>query len=69
MPGTSSIALVNVQCSGDEPSLDNCTLPSFFLTGCSHSEDVGVDCLGRRRKSPVEFSSLQLPSVFLTSSS
>ena len=42
--GSGSIVLDNVQCTGNESSLLNCsTLPVH--DNCEHSEDAGVRCL------------------------
>ncbi len=40
--GTGPIAVRNVQCSGSEARLIDCTFGSFT---CSHSDDAGVRCL------------------------
>ena len=39
------IHLDNVQCEGDEESLQNCSL-SREIDDCTHSEDAGVSCQG-----------------------
>ncbi|XP_019850365.1 PREDICTED: uncharacterized protein LOC109581055 isoform X2 [Amphimedon queenslandica] len=41
--GTGPILLDDVQCSGNECSLLNCS-HTAIIYGCSHSEDVGVSC-------------------------
>ncbi|XP_052277355.1 scavenger receptor cysteine-rich type 1 protein M130-like isoform X2 [Dreissena polymorpha] len=42
--GKGRIWLVDVQCTGVEMSIFNCTHMSWGSHGCSHSEDVGVAC-------------------------
>ena len=39
------IVLADVGCDGTETALDQC--PSDYPSSCSHSEDVGVRCLGK----------------------
>ena len=46
-PGTSPILLDNVDCSGSEDSLINCSHSSFVRCSSGHSEDAGVRCQGR----------------------
>ena len=41
------IYLDNVQCTGNEESLEFCEL-SREIDGCTHSEDAGVSCQGMR---------------------
>ncbi len=43
---TGPIHLDNVQCTGDEEYLVNCTSAGPFQHDCSHLEDAGVDCEG-----------------------
>ncbi len=42
--GTGPIYLDNVRCTGDEPSIQNCSL--LLTHNCIHLEDAGVTCLG-----------------------
>ena len=43
--GTGRIWLDNVQCSGNERQLRNCTTnTSFGVNSCSHAQDAGVRC-------------------------
>ena len=46
-PGTGPILLDNVDCSGSEDSLINCSHSSFVRCSSGHSEDAGVRCQGR----------------------
>ena len=46
-PGTGTILLDNLQCTGDEHNLFDCPNSGIGNAGCSHSEDVGVIC-GRK---------------------
>ncbi|KAH3792353.1 hypothetical protein DPMN_145847 [Dreissena polymorpha] len=41
--GTGNI-LFNLQCSGSEFDIDQCSASGWGTTGCSHVEDVGVRC-------------------------
>ena len=41
--GSGSIVLDNVQCSGNEASLLNCS--TLSVHNCEHSKDAGVRCL------------------------
>ncbi len=45
--GTGRISLSNVQCTGSEESLLNCTydISNDQLASCTHDEDVGVACI------------------------
>ncbi len=42
--GTGSIWLDNVQCSGDEARLVNCSARPIGEHNCVHTEDAGVNC-------------------------
>ena len=46
--GTGPIQLDNVQCSGTENRLQDCSL--LRTHNCAHSEDAGVTCLGLFRE-------------------
>ena len=41
--GSGSIVLDNVQCTGNETSLSNCSILS--VNDCEHTEGAGVRCL------------------------
>ena len=39
--------LTSVGCTGEEPSLLNCTHYGYGVTSCFHYEDAGVRCPGK----------------------
>ena len=43
-PGTGSILLDEVACTGSEQQLENCSANEWRETNCVHSEDTGVVC-------------------------
>lgn len=43
-PGTGTVWLDGVVCSGSEASIIDCTHRDFGDTPCSHNEDVSVQC-------------------------
>ena len=43
--GTGRIWLDNVQCTGNERTLINCTASSNGVNSCTHAQDAGVRCL------------------------
>ena len=43
--GTGIIVLDDVNCSGNESSLFECSNPGLGVNNCGHSEDAGVRCL------------------------
>ena len=48
--GTGRIWLDNVQCTGSERALMNCTASPNGVNSCTHSQDAGVRCpTGRLR--------------------
>ena len=45
--GLDPIWMDDVQCIGNESSLEMCSHSGFYDTsGCNHYEDVGVECIG-----------------------
>ncbi len=42
--GTGRIWLANVQCTGNERELSNCSASSGDVNSCTHAQDVGVRC-------------------------
>lgn len=43
-PGTGTILLDNLKCTGAEASLQECSHISWNVHNCDHSEDAGVSC-------------------------
>ena len=48
--GSGPIWLSRLSCSGNEPSLANCSQSSVQAKNCTHSDDASVVCYGSRRK-------------------
>jgi deleted-in-malignant-brain-tumors protein 1 len=46
-PGSGFILLDDVQCSGTEVSLGQCSHADWFVHNCGHEEDTGVICSGK----------------------
>ncbi|RVE57751.1 hypothetical protein OJAV_G00202530 [Oryzias javanicus] len=44
-PGSGSIWLDELNCSGDEKDVFECRHPGFGVHNCDHNEDVGVQCV------------------------
>ncbi|KAI8517427.1 scavenger receptor [Branchiostoma belcheri] len=42
--GSGDIYMDNVDCSGSESSLFDCSYPGWGIENCGHSEDVGIEC-------------------------
>ena len=46
-PGSGTIVLDDVRCTGDEFQLTNCSHRGLGVHNCDHNEDVGVTCQGK----------------------
>ena len=46
--GSGPIWLDNLKCDGSEPDLFNCTHPGVGIENCDHSDDAGVECVGKQ---------------------
>ncbi|XP_009985284.1 PREDICTED: macrophage receptor MARCO [Tauraco erythrolophus] len=44
-PGTGRIWLDDVNCSGNEYSILDCSKPDWGVNNCSHNEDAGLECV------------------------
>ena len=45
--GVGDIWLSNVQCIGNETSLELCPHDGFGTHSCHHRQDIGVECIGK----------------------
>ena len=45
-PGSGQIWLDDVQCTGDEVSIEMCMHNGFGVHNCQHDNDVGIVCIG-----------------------
>ena len=43
-PGEGTIWMDNVNCSGSESSLDDCSHNGWGISDCDHNNDVSIDC-------------------------
>ena len=46
--GNGTIIIDELECTGSESSIENCDA-SWFSHDCSHREDVGINCLGKKK--------------------
>ncbi|XP_041831255.1 deleted in malignant brain tumors 1 protein-like [Melanotaenia boesemani] len=54
--GSGPIWLDNVECSGQEVALTQCSHPGFGENNCGHGEDAGAICLGALQKPQITIS-------------
>lgn len=45
-PGTGTIWMDDVSCTGNEPLLGQCPFRGWELHNCNHNEDVSITCSG-----------------------
>ena len=45
--GQGPIWMDNVQCIGNETTIEQCTFPGWEINNCDHNKDVGVVCIGK----------------------
>lgn len=64
--GSGPIWMDNVECTGQEAALTQCTHQGFGENNCGHGEDAGVICLGKDPGSFWIYDSVFLDSAFMT---
>ena len=52
--GSGPIYLIDVLCTGSETSLLQCNSDPIHSSGCTHSEDAGVKCEGKARRTGIQ---------------
>ncbi|XP_069120537.1 scavenger receptor cysteine-rich domain-containing group B protein-like [Argopecten irradians] len=52
-PGSGTIWMDNLECSGSESALSNCPFNGWGNENCGHSEDVGIECEGEDVTTPL----------------
>ncbi|XP_036920181.1 galectin-3-binding protein isoform X2 [Sturnira hondurensis] len=62
-PGTGPVMLDEVQCTGTEPSLANCSSLGWLTSMCRHSQDAGVICSNETRDVHTLDLSSELPAA------
>jgi len=51
-PGSGTIWLDNVQCTGSESSIANCRHNNWGVHNCNHREDVSISCVQLQPRPP-----------------
>ncbi len=59
-PGKGLILLDDVQCTGDESSLLDCSHRGIYIHNCGHQEDVGILCQGQKLDNQVIVSTVSV---------
>nr|KAF6416069.1 galectin 3 binding protein [Molossus molossus] len=62
-PGTGPVMLDEVQCTGTEPSLANCSSLGWLKSRCGHRQDAGVICSNETRGTHTLDLSSELPEA------